>query len=145
MGNCLSIRTPITSIRNESEVITLDPTNIRRKNKKKWAHMDLIFLFLLSFPRKASLEGILLSEISHRSFFMMTALNPCQIIRRLWHLGVGIYWFVFFHLVWALPCSWCDERFLKLNPGHMGPSVRNCCCRCFVSKSCPNLLRPYGP
>lgn len=53
--------------------------------------MDLIFFFSLSFLRKASLEGILLSEISHRSIFVMTALNLCQTIQHLRYLGVGIY------------------------------------------------------
>lgn len=48
------------------------------KLEKKRAHVDLIFYFSVSFLRKAfldSLEGIMLSEISHRSTFMMTAVK----------------------------------------------------------------------
>lgn len=49
--------------------------DIGGETKEKWAHVDLIFFFPLSFLRKASPVGIMLSEISYRRIFMMTALK----------------------------------------------------------------------
>lgn len=88
--------------------------------KGKTGTHGLSFLLSILLPKNASLEGVLFSERSPRRIFVMTAFNLCQMSPTSLSSWCWYLLLVFSHLVWALPCSWCDERFLKLNPGHLG-------------------------
>lgn len=94
-----------------------------RKQKSLCAPNFLLFSVL---PKKASLEGIILSEVSHRSIFMMTALKSSSNNSNI-PVIVALVSIIFVHLVWGLLCPLYNEQLLSflflfffLNPRHLG-------------------------